>query len=100
MKLGDWVTVNSESDIPPIFRPDGKPTRGRVESIDGALVTIAVPIDGADVDVHSQAVPYEIGELQVETLNRNLAVRQEPMSPGQRVATKSAQEGLQRREKS
>lgn len=57
MKVGDWVEVKDSYDIPGIFR-GYKPTRGRIEELDGDTVMIAVPIGGADVDEHSQAVPY------------------------------------------
>ncbi len=58
-KRGDWVEVRPVFDVPLILRPDGKPTRGRVQRVDGDLVEVWVLIGGADVDVHSQAVPYE-----------------------------------------
>jgi hypothetical protein len=57
-KRGDWVEVKPEHDIPVMFRPDGKPTRGRVEMIGDDFVEVWVPVDGADVDEHSQSVPY------------------------------------------
>jgi hypothetical protein len=55
---GDWVSVVEEHDIPVLFRPDGKPTTGRVERVENGLVEVWVPIGGADVDEHSQAVFY------------------------------------------
>lgn len=61
---GDWVEVLPEHDIPPMFRPDGKPTTGRVESIRDGVALVYVPIDGADVDEHSQAVPYGLHTLR------------------------------------
>jgi hypothetical protein len=63
-KPGDWVEVKPEHDIPPMFRPDGKPTSGRIDSIaeDGSI-WVWVPIGGADVDEHSQAMPYEAHQL-------------------------------------
>lgn len=60
---GDWVTVKAQFDIPAGFR-GGKPTRGRVDTIEGDTVTIWVSIGGADVDEHSQAVPYSSHELE------------------------------------
>lgn len=64
MKPGDWVVVKDEFDIPAMFR-QGKPTRGRIEEIDGrGVAIIAVPIGDADVDEHSQAVPYDIAALE------------------------------------
>jgi hypothetical protein len=57
------VAVKPEHDIPPLFRPDGEPTRGRIDTIDGDEAMVWVPIDGADVDEHSQAVPYPLGAL-------------------------------------
>lgn len=65
IKKGDWVTVKPEHDIPPMFRPHG-PTRGRVESVEDGFVEVWVPIDGADVDEHSQSVPYPPEALEVE----------------------------------
>lgn len=66
-KSGDWVTVKPEHDIPPMFRPDGKPTRGRIHEIfNGDTAEVWVPIDGADVDDHSQAVPYPLDALVAE----------------------------------
>lgn len=64
VSVGDWVQVKSEHDIPPMFRPDGKPTTGRVARIDDTTVEVWVPIGGADVDEHSQAVPYEMHMLE------------------------------------
>lgn len=64
MKSGDWVKVKPEHDIPPIFRPDGKPTSGRVQSIEGDNVTVWVPIGDADVDAHSQSVFYTVDMLE------------------------------------
>lgn len=57
-QVGDWVRVRPAHDIPPMFRPDGKPTEGRVAVITDSYVEIWIPIGGADVDEHSQAVPY------------------------------------------
>lgn len=65
LSIGDWVCVKAEHDIPAMFRDD-KPTRGRVESIDGDTVEVWVPIGGADVDEHSQAVFYAPDALEVE----------------------------------
>lgn len=58
-KAGDWVRVKDEHDIPAILRPDGQPTKGLVAAVWGEGIEIWVPIDGADVDEHSQAVVYE-----------------------------------------
>lgn len=66
MNPGDWVTVRPEDDLPPMFRPDGKPTRGRIHEIDGDTAILWVPIGGADVDEHSQSVPYPLAALRVE----------------------------------
>jgi hypothetical protein len=33
IERGQWVSVLPEHDIPPMFRPGGMPTTGRVESI-------------------------------------------------------------------
>lgn len=63
---GDWVTLKAEHDIPPMFRKDGVPTRGRVEEIDDGTVWVNVPIGDADVDEHSQAVPYLLDQLDSE----------------------------------
>lgn len=61
---GDWVTVKEEHDIPAIFR-DNKPTKGRVhEVVRDDFVEIWVPIGDADVDEHSQAVPYPLEALE------------------------------------
>jgi hypothetical protein len=62
---GDWVKVKPEHDIPPMFRPDGKPTTGRVDSVndDGGL-EVWVPIGGASVDEHSQAVFYDPDQVE------------------------------------
>jgi hypothetical protein len=64
----DWVTVKPEHDIPPIFRPDGKPTRGRVERVKDGVAEVWVPIGDADVDEHSQGVPYPLEALEPEQL--------------------------------
>jgi hypothetical protein len=58
---GDWVQVRPEHDIPAMFRPDG-PTRGRVASVEGGFAEVWV--GGADVDEHSQAVPYAVEALE------------------------------------
>lgn len=71
MKVGDWVNVKSEYDIPQMFRPDGKPTNGRIESIDGIVATVYVPIGGADVDEHSQAVPYNVAMLTLANVTNS-----------------------------
>lgn len=63
MKPGDWVTVRPEHDIPAIFRAGGRPTRGRVDEVDGETVTICVPIGDEDINVHSQAVFYSPDQL-------------------------------------
>jgi hypothetical protein len=65
MNVGDWVIVKDAHDIPAIFRA-GKPTRGRVEEFieDGTMAIIHVPIGDADVDEHSQAVPYPLDALE------------------------------------
>jgi hypothetical protein len=63
---GDWVTVKPQDDIPIMFRPDGKPTRGRVERIGADHVEVWVPIGDADVDEHSQAVFYHASMLVPE----------------------------------
>ena len=62
-KPGDWVQVREDCDIPAPFRQN-KPTRGRVESVSDEAVVIHVPIGGADVDEHSQSVPYSRFELE------------------------------------
>lgn len=67
---GDWVTVKPEHDIPVICRPDGKPTRGRVEMVGSDYVEVWVPIGDADVDEHSQAVPYSPHMLAPEPPDR------------------------------
>lgn len=64
LTAGDWVTVKPEHDIPPMFRPDGLPTKGRIHRIDDGLAEVWVPIDGADVDEHSQSVPYPVDALE------------------------------------
>jgi hypothetical protein len=64
LKVGDWAEVLDEHDIPAICRPNGEPTRGRVDQIDGDTAILWVPIGGADVDEHSQAVPYPLEHLQ------------------------------------
>lgn len=63
---GCWVEVLPHADIPPILR-GGKPTMGRVEEVvENGDVEVWVPIDGADVDEHSQAVFYGIADLRLE----------------------------------
>lgn len=63
---GDWVTVKPQHDVPAICRPDGKPTRGRIEAVEPDHVEVWVPIDGADVDEHSQCVFYDAHMLVKE----------------------------------
>jgi hypothetical protein len=63
IERGQWVSVLPEHDIPPMFRPGGMPTTGRVESISGDTAMVCVPIGGANVDEHSQAVPYPVAAL-------------------------------------
>ena len=58
---GCWVEVRPEADIPAMFRSG--PTRGRVQSIDGDTAEVWVPVGDADVDDHSQAVPYALADL-------------------------------------
>ena len=65
-KIGDAVRVKPEHDIPPIFRPDGQPTRGEVREIYGDQYTVWVPIDGAPIDEHSQAVPYTAEQIELD----------------------------------
>lgn len=66
LKPGDWVTVKPEHDIPPMFRQDGKPTTGRIDTIEDGMAMVWVPIGGADVDEHSQAVPYPVDALDAK----------------------------------
>jgi hypothetical protein len=66
IKVGDWVRVKPEHDIAPVFR-GGQPTEGRVAVIEDGLVEIWIPIGGADVDEHSQAVPYSPAALELTT---------------------------------
>jgi hypothetical protein len=67
IKPGDWVQVKPEADIPPMFR-GGKPTVGRVECLaDEGAFEVWVPIDGADVDEHSQATFYREHEIEITT---------------------------------
>jgi hypothetical protein len=63
-KPGDWVELKPEADVPAICRPDGKPTRGRVEEVCGRRVEVWIPIGGADVDEHSQCVFYDAHVLR------------------------------------
>jgi hypothetical protein len=66
IKPGDWVTVKPEHDIPPMLR-NNEPTRGRVHEVwDDGTVEVWVPIGGADVDEHSQSVPYPPEALALE----------------------------------
>jgi hypothetical protein len=63
---GDWVQVKPEHDVPPIMRPNGEPTRGRVAELAGDVLMVYVPI-GDTVDPlteHSQCVPYEPHQLE------------------------------------
>lgn len=64
-KVGDKVQVKPAFDIPEILRPDGKPTTGEVREIYGGSYIVYVPIGGADIDVHSQAVPYSDEMLEL-----------------------------------
>ena len=65
IKPGDWVKVKPEADIPPIFRGN-RPTVGRVDCVtDEGALEVWVPIDGADVDEHSQATFYREHELEL-----------------------------------
>lgn len=61
IRIGEWAEVRPENDIPAMFR--NGPTRGLVHEIDGAYATLWVPIGDADVDEHSQAVPYPLTAL-------------------------------------
>lgn len=64
---GSWVEVLPEHDIPAIFR-DNKPTRGRVQTIKDGVAEVWVPIGDADVDEHSQSVPYPLDALRAVTI--------------------------------
>ncbi len=57
-KIGDQVAVKPEHDIPAILRPGGKPTTGEVREIRDEAIIVWVPIGDADINEHSQAVPY------------------------------------------
>lgn len=71
LKPGDWIKVREEYDIPAILR-NGRPTTGRVEDVfddptpeaGPPYVGVLVPVDGADVDEHSQYVPYPLDALE------------------------------------
>lgn len=63
MKAGDWVQVKETHDIPTMFRPNG-PTRGRIHEVVDGVAEIWVPIGEADVDEHSQSVPYPLDALE------------------------------------
>lgn len=65
-KVGDRVRVRPEHDIPLLLRPDGLPTRGEVREIYGDTFMVWVPIGGAPIDEHSQAVPYTAEQLELE----------------------------------
>lgn len=67
MKPGDWVEVLPTYDIPVLFRPDGKPTTGRIHRIDDGVAEIWIPLSGADVDEHSQAASYPLHALALAT---------------------------------
>jgi hypothetical protein len=64
-KIGDPVQVKPEHDIPLILRPDGKPTTGEVREITDDLFWVWVPIGGAPIDEHSQAVPYTAEQIEL-----------------------------------
>jgi hypothetical protein len=59
------VQVRPEHDIPAILRPDGKPTTGEIREVYDDTFIVWVPIGDADIDEHSQAVPYEAHQLEV-----------------------------------
>ncbi len=61
-KPGDWVQVKPSHDLSPLLR-DGKPTRGRVHDVRPDHIEVWIPIGGADVDEHSQAVFYPPGAV-------------------------------------
>lgn len=68
---GDWVQVKVEYDIPALLR-NNQPTKGRIEDVfddpmpsaGEAYVGLLVPISDADVDEHSQYVPYPMDALE------------------------------------
>lgn len=64
-KIGDRVEVKPEHDIPPLFRPGGKPTAGEVREVIDAETyeAVWVPIGDADIDEHSQAVFYTADQI-------------------------------------
>lgn len=63
--VGEWVTVKPEHDTPPVFR-NYAPTRGQVKRIVDGIAEVWVPIGMASVDEHSQAVPYELDQLDCD----------------------------------
>ena len=65
IKLGDYVSIPHSLSFMPDFM--GKREYGVVHLIDGDDYHIVFPIGDDDPRVHSQAVPYEEGELRVET---------------------------------